>query len=48
MVGDSLADDVRGATAAGLPAVLLDRHDAHQGADVRRVTSLDELDLVAH
>lgn len=48
MVGDSLADDVAGATAAGLPAVLLDRHDAHPGAGVRRVRSLDELELVAH
>lgn len=48
MVGDSLTDDVGGATAAGLPAVLLDRHDAHAGVDVRRVRSLADLELVAH
>lgn len=48
MVGDSLADDVHGARAAGLPAVLLDRHDAHPDAGVARVGGLDDLDLVAH
>lgn len=47
MVGNSLADDVLGATAAGLPAVLLDRGDAHRGVGVRRVTSLLDLDLSA-
>jgi putative hydrolase of the HAD superfamily len=47
MVGDSLAHDIHGAHAAGLPAVLLDRHDAHQDAGVRRVRSLDELVVVA-
>ena len=45
MVGDSLVNDVDGALAAGLPAVLLDRHG---GADAAGTTfpvigSLDEL-----
>ena len=35
MVGDSLPLDVHGARAAGLPAVLLDRYDAHPAADLR-------------
>ncbi|GIF38098.1 haloacid dehalogenase [Actinoplanes xinjiangensis] len=43
MVGDSLVRDVRGALAAGLPAVLLDRFDAHPTTDVRRIRTLDEL-----
>lgn len=43
MVGDSLADDVRGALAAGLQAVLLDRHNRHPSVALRRITSLDEL-----
>lgn len=43
MVGDCLAEDVLGALAAGLQAVLLDRHDRHRSVDVRRVSSLDEL-----
>lgn len=46
MVGDSLANDVHGARGADLPAVLLDRHDAHRDADLRgavRVRSLDDV-----
>ncbi|MEU8661553.1 HAD family hydrolase [Actinoplanes philippinensis] len=43
MVGDSLEKDVRGALAAGLPAVLLDRSGAHPDVEVRRIGSLDEL-----
>jgi putative hydrolase of the HAD superfamily len=43
MVGNSLEHDVTGALAAGLDAVLLDRSDAHTGAGVSRVRSLDEL-----
>lgn len=43
MVGDSLDKDVRGALAAGLRAVLLDRSGAHAGVDVPRIRSLDEL-----
>ncbi|BEL07394.1 HAD family hydrolase [Actinoplanes sichuanensis] len=43
MVGDSLDKDVDGALAVGLPAVLLDRFDAHPTADVRRIRTLDEL-----
>ncbi len=44
MVGDSLVNDVRGALAAGLAAVLLDRTGVHEGVDdVVRIRSLDEL-----
>jgi putative hydrolase of the HAD superfamily len=43
MVGDSLDHDVRGALAAGLRAVLVDRRGAHVGTDVTRVTSLAQL-----
>jgi putative hydrolase of the HAD superfamily len=43
MVGDSLDKDVHGALRVGLDAVLLDRKGDHLGADVARVTSLDEL-----
>lgn len=43
MVGDSIHHDVRGALAAGLDAVLLDRHDAHRDAGTRRIATLDEL-----
>ncbi len=46
-VGDSLASDVWGATAAGLQAVLLDRSDRVRSAEVDRITSLvDLLDLL--
>ena len=41
MVGDSLTDDVHGGLAAGLQAILLDRHDNHPSVDVRRARSLD-------
>lgn len=43
MVGDSLEKDVRGALAAGLRAVLLDRSGTHAGVDVPRIVSLHEL-----
>lgn len=43
MVGDSLEKDVRGALAAGLPAVLLDRDGDHGGAPADRIRTLDEL-----
>ena len=43
MVGDSLVTDVEGALAAGLDAVLLDRHGDHPDAAVRRIASLEEL-----
>ncbi len=43
MVGDSLEKDVRGALDAGLDAVLLDRHDEHPDAQVRRIRTLDAL-----
>jgi putative hydrolase of the HAD superfamily len=45
MVGNSLDHDVRGALAAGIDAVLLDRHDAHARTAVRRIQSLQELHL---
>ncbi|MFF0268001.1 HAD family hydrolase [Kribbella sp. NPDC004536] len=43
MVGDSLENDVRGAQAAGIHAVLIDRNDRHAQADVPRIRSLTEL-----
>lgn len=43
MVGDSVTNDVRGARAAGLRAVLLDRYDEHAAAALPRVRSLDEV-----
>ena len=45
MVGNSLEHDVHGALAAGLEAVLLDRHDAHPDAGVTRVRGLDEIEF---
>ncbi len=42
-VGDSLRDDVEGATKAGLHAVLLDRQGRHQGAEVQTIRTLEEL-----
>jgi putative hydrolase of the HAD superfamily len=43
MVGDSLENDVRGAQAVGIQAVLIDRNDAHASADVPRVRVLTQL-----
>ncbi|MEU4620798.1 HAD family hydrolase [Actinoplanes sp. NPDC023801] len=45
MVGDSLEKDVRGAVAAGLPAVLLDRAGVHRDPGVPVVRGLDELEF---
>ncbi|TKS57904.1 MAG: hypothetical protein EWM72_03382 [Nitrospira sp.] len=42
-VGDSLRDDVEGATKAGLHAVLLDRQGGHQSSGVKTIQTLDEL-----
>ncbi len=42
-VGDSLRDDVEGATKAGLHAVLLDRQGKHQSSGVQVIRTLDEL-----
>lgn len=42
-VGDSLRDDVEGATKAGLHAVLLDRQGRHRGTETRVIRSLDEI-----
>ena len=47
MVGNSLHKDVRGALGAGLQAILVDRRGEHQGLDVQRVMSLDEVHFVA-
>jgi FMN phosphatase YigB (HAD superfamily) len=43
MVGDSLADDVDGAAACGMRAILVDRAGRHSEADVERVRSLGEV-----
>jgi len=42
-VGDSLRDDVCGAQAAGIRAILVDRRDRFPDAGVERVLSLSEL-----
>ena len=42
-IGDSLRDDVEGATKAGLHAALLDREGRWQKAGVRTIKSLEEL-----
>ena len=45
-VGDSVANDVEPATAAGMRTVLLDRSDGHPEFDGPRIRSLDELPFV--
>ncbi len=48
-VGDSMGDDVEGARAAGLRAVLIDRKGRFQGnAGVTRIASLEDLPRVLH
>jgi len=42
-VGDSVHDDVEGATKVGLRAVLLDRQGKHAEAGVQRIRTLEEL-----
>jgi FMN phosphatase YigB (HAD superfamily) len=42
-LGDRPSVDVAGARAAGIPAVLLDRHDLYPDADVPRIRSLGEI-----
>jgi putative hydrolase of the HAD superfamily len=42
-VGDSYADDVKGAEAAGIRAILVDRRAAHPDADCLRITDLRPL-----
>jgi putative hydrolase of the HAD superfamily len=42
-VGDSLRDDVEGATKAGLRAILLDREGKHAGTGVQTIRTLQEL-----
>lgn len=42
-VGDSLRDDVEGATKAGLQAVLLDRQGRYPATGVKTIRNLDEL-----
>ncbi|WP_221584322.1 HAD family hydrolase [Microbacterium sp. G2-8] len=45
MIGDSLENDARGALAAGLDAVLVDRGGVHADSGVASVTSLDEVEF---
>lgn len=42
-VGDSLRDDVEGATKAGLHAILLDREGQYQGSPAKVIRTLDEV-----
>jgi putative hydrolase of the HAD superfamily len=42
-VGDHVDDDIRGARAVGLSAILIDRHDRWPEADCVRIRSLSEL-----
>jgi putative hydrolase of the HAD superfamily len=42
-VGDHLEDDIQGARAVGLPAILIDRHDRWPDAGCVRIRSLSEL-----
>jgi len=46
MVGDDLANDVRGAEAAGIRAVLIDRGSSENATEVTTVKSLLELESV--
>ena len=46
MVGDNLADDIEGAVASGLRAVLVDRSDRHPEYTGERVRGLAELPLL--
>jgi len=43
MVGDSLTNDIEGALAVGMGAVLVARSGQHADVGVRRIASLDEL-----
>ncbi|WP_427893181.1 HAD family hydrolase [Kribbella sp. GL6] len=43
MVGDSLENDIRGARAAGIRAVLIDRKDAHADVGVPRIRVLTDV-----
>ena len=43
MVGDSLDDDIAGASACGLRAVLVDRHGRYPDHAGERIGGLDEL-----
>lgn len=43
MVGDSLENDIRGAQAAGIHAVLIDRNDVHARSGVPRIHSLTQV-----
>jgi len=42
-VGDSLDDDIRGAQAVGLSAILIDRQERWLDADCARIKGLLEL-----
>jgi putative hydrolase of the HAD superfamily len=45
-VGDSPDDDIDGAAAVGLPAILIDRHDRHPQAACTRIKTLSELEEI--
>jgi putative hydrolase of the HAD superfamily len=45
-VGDSLDDDIDGAAAVGLPAILIDRQNRHPEAACARIKSLSELEEI--
>ncbi len=47
MVGDTIADDIEGAQAIGMPAVLVDRLDAHAGFEPR-IRDLSSLPALLH
>jgi putative hydrolase of the HAD superfamily len=42
-VGDSVTNDIDGATNAGVKAILVDRKGAHEAPTIRRVASLKEI-----
>jgi putative hydrolase of the HAD superfamily len=42
-VGDSITNDVQGASNAGIKGILVDRKGAHQDGTIRRVASLKEV-----
>lgn len=45
MVGDNVENDVRGALAAGLRAVLLDRDGRYEDGDLDVIATLDDLEV---
>ena len=47
-VGDSIDNDFRGAQAAGLGALLIDRRSVHRGFPDAKVSDLNELKRILH